>query len=110
MLRFIAVFVGIACLVGCAGAPVQEMSDARQAIAAARVAGATQANSPDLYAAEAAITRAEMHLQAQEYTRARLAAMQAKRHAAAALVGRPHGDGGGAATPAAATPATPPPQ
>jgi hypothetical protein len=110
MLRFIAVFVGIACLVGCAGAPVQEMSDARQAIAAARVAGATEGNSPDLYAAEAAITRAEMHLQAQEYTRARLAAMQAKRHAAAALVGRPHGDGGGVSAPAAAAPATPPPQ
>jgi hypothetical protein len=109
MLRFIAVFVGIACLAclaGCASAPVQEMSDARQAIAAARVAGATEANSPDLYAAEAAITRAEMHLQAQEYTRARLAAMQAKRHAAAALVGRSHGDG----APAATTTATPPPQ
>ncbi|MGO9991617.1 MAG: hypothetical protein ACLPTF_03750 [Steroidobacteraceae bacterium] len=111
MLRFIAVFVGIACLVGCAGAPVQEMSDARQAIAAARVAGATEANSPDLYAAEAAITRAEKHLQAQEYTRARLAAMQAKRHAAAALVGRPHADGGGVPTPVGAPPAaaTPPP-
>jgi len=106
MLRFIAVFVGIACLVGCAGAPVQEMSDARQAIVAARVAGATEANSPDLYAAEAAITRAEKHLQAQEYTRARLAAMQAKRHAGAALVGRPHGDGAGGAPPAAVTPAS----
>ena len=34
MLRFIAVFVGVACLFGCAGAPVQELSDARQAIAA----------------------------------------------------------------------------
>ena len=29
-------------LVGCKGAPVQEMSDARQAIAAARAAGAVQ--------------------------------------------------------------------
>jgi hypothetical protein len=86
MLRFIAVFVGIACLLGCAGAPVQEMSDARQAIAAARAAGAAQVNSPDLYAAEAAIARAEQHLRAQEYTRARLAALQAKRHAGAALV------------------------
>ncbi len=43
--------------------------------------------SPDFYAAQAAIARAEVHLQAQEFTRARLAAKQAKRHAAAALAG-----------------------
>ena len=85
MLRFLAVFVGVVCLAGCAGAPVQEMSDARQAIAAARAAGATIASSPDFYAAEAAIGRAENHLQAEEFTRARLAALEAKRHAAAAL-------------------------
>jgi outer membrane murein-binding lipoprotein Lpp len=86
MLRLIAVVVGVVCLLGCAsGPPVQEMSDARQAIAAARTAGATDANSPDLYAAQAAITRAERHLEAQEYVRARLAAQQAKRHATAAL-------------------------
>src|SRR5258706_7512071 len=85
MLRFLAVFVGVACLIGCAGAPVQEMSDARQAIAAAGPACATTATSPDYYAAQAAITRAEKHLQAQEFTRARLAAMEAKRHAAVAL-------------------------
>jgi outer membrane murein-binding lipoprotein Lpp len=85
MLRFIAVFVGIACLAGCTSPPVQEMSDARQAIAAARVAGATEVTSPDLYAAQAAITRAEKHIDAQEYTRARLAALEAKHHAGAAL-------------------------
>jgi outer membrane murein-binding lipoprotein Lpp len=85
MLRLIAVFVGVVCLAGCAEAPVQEMSDARQAIAAAQAAGATSATSPDFYAAQAALGRAETHLQAQEFTRARLAAMEAKRHAAAAL-------------------------
>jgi outer membrane murein-binding lipoprotein Lpp len=85
MLRFIAVIVGVVWLVGCAGAPVQEMSDARQAIAAARAAGATTATSPDFSAAQAAIGRAETHLQAQEFARARLAAMEAKRHAAVAL-------------------------
>jgi outer membrane murein-binding lipoprotein Lpp len=84
MLRFVAVLVGVVCLAGCVGAPVQEMSDARQAIAAAGAAGATAATSPDYYAAQAAIARAESHLQAQEYTRARLAALEAKRHAAAA--------------------------
>jgi hypothetical protein len=61
------------------------MSDARQAIAAARTAGATNGSSPELDAANAAIARAENHLQAGEYTRARYAALQAKHHAAAAL-------------------------
>jgi hypothetical protein len=65
------------------------MSDARQAIAAARTAGAN-GGSPELDAANAAITRAEDHLQAGEYTRARLAAMQAKHHAAAALASTHH--------------------
>jgi len=86
MLRFMAVLIGVACLSGCLGGPpVQEMSDARQAIAAARTAGATSGSSPELDAANAAIARAEDHLQAGEYTRARLAAMQAKHHATAAL-------------------------
>jgi hypothetical protein len=93
MMRFIAVFFGLAWLLGCAAAPVQEMSDARQAIVAAHAAGATSGNSPEMYAAEAAIARAEKHLQLEEYTRARLAAKEAKRHAGAALVGIQHADG-----------------
>jgi hypothetical protein len=93
MLRLIAVFLGVACLVGCYTPPVQEMSDARQAIAAASAAGATAATSSDYYAAQAAIERAQAHLEAQEYTRARLAAKEAKRHAAAALASTQlHGD------------------
>ncbi|GAC1673784.1 MAG: hypothetical protein NVS9B2_22690 [Steroidobacteraceae bacterium] len=64
---------------------MQEMSDARQAIAAAQAAGATHTAPADFSAAQAAIVRAEAHLQAQEFTRARVAAMEAKRHAAAAL-------------------------
>jgi hypothetical protein len=92
MMRLIAIFVGVVCLIGCRGAPVQEMSDARQAIAAAREAGVTETASPDLYAAQAAIVRAETHLQAQEFARARYAALQAKRHAAAAMANAPHVD------------------
>src|ERR1700729_3516758 len=85
MLRLCAVFLVVFCLTGCpSGPPVQELSDARQAIAAASAAGATPSTSPDLYAAKAAIARAETHLEAKEYVRARLAAMQAKRHATAA--------------------------
>jgi hypothetical protein len=61
------------------------MSDARQAISAAQVAGAPERAPTDFAAAQAAITRAEQHLQAQEYTRARYAALEAKRRASAAL-------------------------
>jgi hypothetical protein len=85
MFRLISVIVLLAALVACGGAPVQEMSDARQAIAAARVAGASERAPADLDAAQAAIARAEAHLQAQEYTRARIAALEAKHRAAAAL-------------------------
>jgi hypothetical protein len=93
MLRYMLVLVGVACLLGCvAGPPVQEMSDARQAIAAARTAGATPATSSEYQSAQAAIERAEGHLQAHEYTRARLAAQAAKRHAAAALTVIKHDD------------------
>ncbi|HUX74935.1 MAG TPA: DUF4398 domain-containing protein [Steroidobacteraceae bacterium] len=80
-----AVLLSIVCLAGCRGAPVQEMSDARQAIEAARVAGAAVHSPADLAAAQAAIAHAEEHLRAQQYTRARIAALEAKRHAAVAL-------------------------
>jgi outer membrane murein-binding lipoprotein Lpp len=101
MSRLIAVVVGVVFLLGCAsGPPVQEMSDARQAIAAAQTAGATSANSPDLYAAQAAIARAQKHLEAQEYVRARLAAQQAKHHATEALEGAQQGASGHPAAPA----------
>ena len=97
MSRLIVVLVGVVCLLGCqTGPPVQEMSDARQAIAAAAGAGATRGTSPEYAAAQAAIGRAEAHLQAQEYQRARLAALQAKHHAAAALANAQHAE---AATP-----------
>jgi hypothetical protein len=93
MLRYMLVLLGMACLLGCvAGPPVQEMSDARQAIAAARTAGATPATSSEYQSAEAAIGRAEAHLEAHEYTRAKLAAQTAKRHATAALAGAQHAD------------------
>ncbi len=85
---------------GCAGAPVQEMSDARQAINAARTAGASEATSPDLYAAQAAIGRAESELEAQQFADARLAALEAKRHASAALNSVQHTEAQRLATPA----------
>jgi hypothetical protein len=85
MLRIFAVIAGIACLMGCRGAPVQEMSDARQAIQAAQVAGASIRAPRELDAAQADIALAETHIQEQEYGRARREALEAKRHAADAL-------------------------
>src|SRR5258708_23469191 len=91
--RFILVWVGVASLLGGRTAPpVQEMSDARQAIVAAAAAGATRGSSAEYDAAQAAIVRAEAHLQAQEYARARLAALQAKHHAATSLANDQHAE------------------
>jgi len=72
----------VACLLGCRTAPpVQEMSDARQAIVAAAAAGATRA-VPRIRCGAGSHCKSGAHLQAQEYGRARLAALQAKHHAA----------------------------
>ena len=79
------------------------MSDARQAIEAARVAGAEQLAPSDLRAAQAEIASAERHLRAQEYARARDAAREAKRRAAIALSNSEQAHG------ASAAPASSPP-
>jgi len=85
MSRFLPLAVLVLFLAACKGPPVQEMSDARQAITAARNAGAAARAPADLKAAQAAIERAESHLQAREYTRARMAAIEAKHEATSAL-------------------------
>lgn len=66
LLMFCAIAV-----VGCAGAPVQEMSNARQAVRAAEKAGAVTL-APDLLAqARQALRNAESHLRQGEYRTAR---------------------------------------
>jgi hypothetical protein len=73
-------------LAGCAGAPVQEMSNARQAIKAARDAtGASQATPASLIEAEALLNRAEDSLQKRAYKQARRDAIAARGKAAEAL-------------------------
>lgn len=65
--------------------PVQEMSDARQAIAVAKDAGA-EAHAPEqLRAAETYLGRAEQRLSEKAYSEARHDALQAKRSALDAL-------------------------
>jgi hypothetical protein len=73
-------------LAGCAGAPVQEMSNARQAIKAARDAtGSTQSTPASLVEAEALLNRAEDSLQKRAYKQARRDAIAARGKAAEAL-------------------------
>jgi len=65
--------------------PVQEMSDARQAIAAAKEAGAEQSAAEDLRAAEAYLDSAQRNLTERAYGQARHDALQAKGKALDAL-------------------------
>lgn len=68
-----------------AGPPVQEMSDARQAIAAAREAGADTLAADELREAERYLEYAEQRLNEKAYSQARRDAQQAKRSALSAL-------------------------
>ena len=61
--------------------PVQEMSDARQAIAVAREAGAEDYAAEELLEAERYLKSAEQKLSAEQYGDARRDALQAKARA-----------------------------
>lgn len=69
----------------CESMPVQEMSDARQAISAAREAGAEQHAAEQLTEAETALAKAERFLGTRSYGVARREAMTAKSAAIDAL-------------------------
>jgi hypothetical protein len=65
---------------GCVSAPVQEMSDARQAILAAKETGAKPVH-PSLAKAESLLKEAEMALEIGEYKKAKLTATEARNEA-----------------------------
>ena len=67
------------------GPPVQEMSDARQAIAAAKEAGADKLAANELQTAEEYLEKAEKRLNEKAYAQARRDAQSAKRSALDAL-------------------------
>ena len=67
------------------GPPVQEMSDARQAIAVAEEAGAAASPGSDLQVAQDYLQSAEEKLQRRAYRDARQDALQAKNKALEAL-------------------------
>ena len=72
-------------LSACAGAPVQTMSDARQAIHAAEAAGAATVAPDQLGAARGELKRAEESLRAGDYRAARCEAEAARAGAVGAL-------------------------
>lgn len=72
-------------MLGCAGAPAQEMSNARQAIKAARDAGAEQVAPQKLNEAQSLLEQAETSLQRGDYRNARRSAVEAKGRATEAL-------------------------
>jgi|SRR5437868_650368 len=79
-------------MVGCAGAPVQEMSNARQAIKAAHDAGADQVAPKEMSEAQALLEKAEADLQKGAWRDARRNAVQARSKAAEAMVAARPGD------------------
>jgi len=83
--RSLAVVAVLLLLGGCAGAPVQEMSDARQAIQAAEEAGAGEVVPGTLQDAKRLLTSAERKLQREAYGAARADAREARRLATEAL-------------------------
>lgn len=79
-------------LAGCVNAPVQEMSNARQAIRAARDAGADRIAPQKLSEAQAFLERAELSLQNRSYRDARRNAVAARATASEALLAVKPGD------------------
>ena len=73
----VVVFVFMAC----SSAPVQEMSDARQAIQAAKSVGADENSQSNLVQAKKFLKKAEQALHIGEYKKARVNALAAKQEA-----------------------------
>jgi hypothetical protein len=77
----LAALLAVALVAGCAGAPVQEMSDARQAVKAANKADAKQYAPELMTEAEALIKSASANIRKGEYRVARDEAEQAREKA-----------------------------
>jgi Domain of unknown function (DUF4398) len=85
LLLVFMLFTSMGLLACASGPPVQEMSNARQAIKAARDAGAERSAPQQLTEAEALLERAENNLQKRAYRDARRDAIAARGKAAEAL-------------------------
>lgn len=85
-------------LFACAGAPVQEMSDARQAVAAAEQTLAGKPVTPDLAQARQYLQSAQAALDAGDFSTAREDAQRARQLALHAMGLNPQGDASGRPT------------
>ena len=85
---FILLFAGTP--YGCVSAPVQEMSDARQALQAAQVAGAEEHAAEVLYDARRLLQQAEQELDQRHFQNAREHALRAKERAIVAREAAQH--------------------
>lgn len=82
-------------MAACAGAPVQEMSNARQAVAAARQMGAEHAATREMAEAEHLLQTAQAALDRGDYGTARADAIRARDQALKALhIAQQQGSGG----------------
>ena len=81
LLRYAAFILVLAVMAGCATAPTQEMSDARQAVQAARDAGAKLHTPLAMESAEHDLSQAEHELRGRNYKIARNDALSAKQGA-----------------------------
>ncbi len=79
--KYIAVAVIALAIAACAVAPVQEMSDARQAIHSAEAVGATQQSRDTLRMAQRLLQEAQTRLEAGAYDDARRYALDARKAA-----------------------------
>ena len=77
-LRLVAVAAAAAVLNACAGAPVQEMSNARQTLAAAEQAQSSKTTQQDLANARRYLDEAQAALDAGDYSTAREDALKAQ--------------------------------
>jgi len=84
-MRMVSIAVVAWSLAACAGAPVQEMSDARQALRAAQAAGADEYAPVPLAEAERLVGVAQAELEQRDYRSAQQAAIEARKQALQAL-------------------------
>ncbi|GMQ88763.1 MAG: hypothetical protein BMS9Abin09_0199 [Gammaproteobacteria bacterium] len=78
LLRWLFIMLALVLGVACGSAPVQEMSEARQAIDAARVAGAEQHAAEQYSKAQTLLKDAEQLLNDRHFRKARLSAADAR--------------------------------
>ncbi len=76
--KFTLLAIATLALAACATAPVQEMSDARQAIRSAEAVGAAQRSPDALLAAQNLLREAQIRLEAGDYDDARRYALDAR--------------------------------